>query len=290
MRGGLLFNDQNGVTYSCFNCHYSTSWRPGLPLGHRMRRLFKWMGMDDSAVHRLVVDAIRDLDNDLIQEEKVEKKIEFNEHALPDGALVRDWLDAGMDDPMFLRVVEYMKERGFSLDDYDWYWSHVQEYSHRLIVPYYWNDQIVGFTGRSVRYENNTIKYYQKVDSDFVFGLNLQKPDSKFALVVEGVLDAIAIRGVSPLTNDVSIHRADIIESLGREIIVIPDFDKAGGSMVDAALEYGWNVAFPEWEETIKDCAAAVKRYGRLYTMRSILAAVERSPLKITIARKRHGI
>ena len=48
-------------------------------------------------------------------------------------------------------------------------------------------------------------------------------------------------------------------------------------------MEYGWNVAFPEWEKDIKDAADAAQRYGQLFTMKSILNSVETSNLKIQL-------
>jgi hypothetical protein len=74
-----------------------------------------------------------------------------------------------------------------------------------------------------------------------------------------------------------------IVDSLNREVIVVPDRDKAGMELVQAAMEYGWNVAFPEWEKDIKDASDAVQRYGQLFTMKTILNSVETSNLKIQL-------
>ena len=78
-----------------------------------------------------------------------------------------------------------------------------------------------------------------------------------------------------------------IIDSLNREIIVVPDRDKPGMTLVKHAMEYGWNVAFPEWDPKIKDTADAVKAYGQLFTMKSIIESVETSNLKIQLRMKK---
>jgi hypothetical protein len=57
--------------------------------------------------------------------------------------------------------------------------------------------------------------------------------------------------------------------------------------MVDAALKYGWAVAFPDWENGIKDVADAVAKYGTLFTMRSILDSVQTNKLKIQLHSKK---
>ena len=53
--------------------------------------------------------------------------------------------------------------------------------------------------------------------------------------------------------------------------------------MVDQALELGWSVAFPEWADGIKDVNDAVKHYGRLYTLYSIINSKESNNLKIQL-------
>jgi hypothetical protein len=66
----------------------------------------------------------------------------------------------------------------------------------------------------------------------------------------------------------------------------VPDRDRSGKRLLDKALEYGWAVSFPLWEPDVKDCADAHQRYGKLYTLRSILADTETSALKIKLRSK----
>ena len=51
----------------------------------------------------------------------------------------------------------------------------------------------------------------------------------------------------------------DLINSIGKTVIVCPDRDKSGGNLIDVAVENNWLVSFPQWENNIKDCAEAVK-------------------------------
>jgi len=106
-------------------------------------------------------------------------------------------------------------------------------------------------------------------------------------IVVEGPFDAMAIDGVAILGNEISEEQVDIIDSLKREVIVVPDWDKPGQSMIDAALEYGWSVSFPVWREEYKDVAGAVEKLGRLFVLKSILAAKQSNGLKIELLRKK---
>ena len=57
--------------------------------------------------------------------------------------------------------------------------------------------------------------------------------------------------------------------------------------MVEAALKYGWGVAFPEWEDGVKDVADSVARYGYTFTMQSILKNTYHNSLKIKLIAKK---
>ena len=46
-----------------------------------------------------------------------------------------------------------------------------------------------------------------------------------------------------------------------------------GGDLVDAAISNNWAVAFPKWNISIKDAAAASAMYGRLLTVSSIISS-----------------
>jgi hypothetical protein len=58
---------------------------------------------------------------------------------------------------------------------------------------------------------------------------------------------------------------------------------------VDQALEFGWSVAFPEWQKGVDDVAEAVLQYGRLFVLQSILKSTESNKLKIDLKRKMYG-
>ena len=57
--------------------------------------------------------------------------------------------------------------------------------------------------------------------------------------------------------------------------------------MLKAAIDNGWSVSMPPWDEDIKDVADAVKRYGRLYTLATILHYKESNEIKIQLLKKK---
>lgn len=309
-RGGVKTNPDGSVTYHCFNCQFKANFTPGRHLSYKFRKLLSWMGASTNEVQRLVIEAIRikDLVNPDTIKVEPEEEIKFDPCALPPEASSFAELDTmarlqfNYDDPTavpnypegFCRAVGYIAGRGNSLvRDYDFYWSPSvdNKLSHRVIIPFYWKGQIVGWTARAVENGINP-KYYSDHPTDYVFNMDNQKPDSKFVIVIEGCMDAMVIGGVSVQGSEVSERQADIIESLGREVIVVPDFDVkikngkkvwSGESMVKCALEYGWSVAFPVWSETCKDVNQAVTEYGKLFVLKSILDSRESNPLKIKL-------
>jgi DNA primase len=76
-----------------------------------------------------------------------------------------------------------------------------------------------------------------------------------------------------------------LIRSLGRQVVVVPDQDRAGLGLIDRAVELGWSVSIPNWQDC-KDTNDAVQRYGRLATLLSILENAESSRIKIELRKK----
>ena len=111
----------------------------------------------------------------------------------------------------------------------------------------------------------------------------------KFVIVTEGPFDAITVSGVSILGSEINDTQRELIDSLNRQVIIVPDRDKPGEKLINQAKEFGWCVAFPEWAEGVNDVADAVLKYGRLFTIQSILKTTESSKLKIDLKRKMYG-
>ncbi len=296
-RGGLTTNTDGSVSYHCFNCNFKASYQPGRHLTFKFRKLLRWFGADENDIKRLVIEAIRI--RELVSPEEVkleaEEKIEFKVRKLPEHAisfqqfLAFHILDDFRNVPSLLNsAVDYIDSRKIDPKKYDFYWTDSTEHSlhQRVIIPMYWEGKIVGYTSRSF-VDGVKPKYYSNYEPNLVFNMNNQLPDARFVIVCEGPFDAMAVDGVAVMSNDCSEVQADIIESLGREVIVVPDADKAGVQLVNKAIEYGWSVSFPVWQETCKDINEAVCKYGKLFVLKSIIAGKESSKLKIELMRKR---
>jgi hypothetical protein len=294
-RGGLK-TDAGRVSYHCFNCQFKASYQPGRHLTYKFRKLLTWLGADDNTVRRLVIDAVRL--KDLVAPEEISEpaeEIQFEARALPAEARELNELNAfyllGNYQSVpaeYYAAVEYAAQRALDIDKYKFYWT--PEVAHnlhrRIVIPFYYERQIVGYTARAI-VDGIKPKYYSSHPADFVFNLDTQQADWKFVLVCEGPFDAMSVDGVALNGSEVSDQQAELIDRLQREVIVVPDADRAGSKLVDRAIELGWTVSFPVWQETCKDVNEAVLKYGKLFVIKSILAARESSKLKIELKKKK---
>ena len=297
-RGGLTANPDGSVSFHCFNCSFKASYQPGRHLTFKFRKLLKWLGADDSDIKRLVIEAIRVRElvaPEEVKQEAEEEKIDFKARDLPESAvsframMSHHLLDDFKNVPGLLNsAVNYTNLRKINYDRYDFLWTDSTEHSlhQRVIIPFIWQGRTIGYTARAVT-AGVKPKYYSSYEPNFVFNTNNQLPDSKFVIVCEGPFDAMSIDGVAVLNNECNETQADIIESLGREVIVVADRDRAGAKMINNAIEYGWSVSFPIWLETSKDVNEAVTKYGKLFVLKTILDAKQSSKLKIELMKKK---
>jgi hypothetical protein len=312
-RGGLVINPDGGISYHCFNCNFKASYTPGRPLYYKFRKLLSWFGASENEIKRLVIDALRV--KDLIAPEALEEvvareEVSFKARLLPlESQTFVGWetfYTLSAHNPQvynvpadFHHAVMYAAERKIDFIKYDIRWTpEVEQKLHkRVVIPFTWKNQVIGYTARTFE-DGIKPKYYNSHEPNYVFNVDRQYADAKFVVVVEGPFDAMSIDGVAILGSECNEAQADIIDSLGREVIVVPDFDKklvkgrevwAGESLVNSALEYGWSVSFPIWSETCKDVNDAVVKYGKLFTLKAIIEGKEHSRLKIELKKKTYA-
>lgn len=294
-RGGIKTNNGQ-ISYHCFNCGYTSSFIPGRHLTFKFRKLLTWLGADDLTIRKLVIDAVRL--KDLVAPEEIpepEQEIKFEARTLPEEA--RNIIDLASFyatgdynnvPAALLASIEYVHRRQIDLTKYKFYWTPEEAYNlhRRIIVPFYYQEKIIGYTSRAI-VDGIKPKYWSSHPADFVFNLDTQQPDWKFVIVCEGPFDAMSIDGVALSGSEVSDQQAELIDRLQREVIVVPDGDRAGRKLIDRAIELGWTVSFPVWLETCKDINEAVAKYGKLFVLKSILESRETNRLKIELRKKR---
>jgi hypothetical protein len=283
-RGGVIVNGEGGFQFHCFNCNFKAGWQPGKQLTKNTKSLFRWLGMTDTDIGKLNLYALKIKDDQPV--EKKSLSFEILERSLPpNSAPILDWLEREPEDQDLIDAVDYILKRGIDIDWYPWHWSPENGYRDRILIPFYQDEKIVGWTGRKIR--DGKPKYLTDAQPGYVFNLSGQDKSRAYVIVVEGQFDAIAIDGVAIMHNEPNETQAARINSLGREVIVVPDRDKPGAKLVAKAVEQNWSVSLPPWESDVKDVADAVKRYGRLYTLYSILQYKETNKVKIQLLQKK---
>jgi hypothetical protein len=295
-RGGVMTSADGTVSFHCFNCGFKANYMVGRKLNQKMRQFMSYIGIAEDTIRKMAIEAMREEEGDTKYERK--KFVTFNKRELPKDAHKLDvWLEkyVGEDltEPQWNKIdhlLKYLESRGIGPDWYDFMYSPDKGWDvfKRLLIPFYWRGDVVGFTGRMFE-QSDKVKYYTDVQPGYVFNMDAQDWSRKFVLVTEGPFDAITVSGVSILGSEINDTQRELIEGLGRQIIVVPDRDAPGQKLVDQATEFGWGVAFPEWDKTVGDVADAVLKYGRLFTIQSILKTTETSKLKIDLKRKMYG-
>jgi hypothetical protein len=241
------------------------------------------MGAPDDIINKVALEVMRENEG-VVAQTQIAQLPTFNTVPLPDDAM--KITDITNFDKYSMAVLEYMVSRGLNVDDTDYYWSPSLGYRDRLIVPFYYEKRIVGWTGRSVVPDKKP-KYLTEVQPGFVYGLDEQSYNKVFAIVCEGQLDAIHVDGCALGGSEISDQQAMLLNRLQKQIIVVPDRDKAGSKLIERAIDLGWSVALPEWPSDVNDIGDAVSKYGRLYTLYSIANTAEDSPLKIRLRAKK---
>ena len=238
------------------------------------------LGMSDDMISQIRLEALRLSDNS----NTVIKSVipTFDERALPlDSQLITGYID-DVPDKLF-PVLEYIINRKIYLD-YPLYWTPKTGFSNRLIIPFFKDGVIVGYTARAVN--DATPKYISEQQPGYVFNLDRQHDSREFVFVVEGPIDAISIDACALMGAEIKDSQNWLLKQLGKEIVLVPDRDKAGLLTVEQALEYGWSISMPEWPEGIKDVNDAVCKIGRLATLYLIISAKESNSLKIQLRAK----
>ena len=280
-RGGVIY-EGDVISYHCFNCGFKASWQPGRNLSYKFKKLLEWLNTPDADITKLALDVMRENEGVEVQKYSVELP-EFSTVQLPDEAV--RIADIENFDKHSMAVLEYMAARNLNLDDTDYYWSPQLGYRERLIIPFYYEGRIVGYTARTVGESKS--KYLTTMQPGYVYNLDEQGHNKVFCILCEGQIDAIHVEGCAIGGSDINDAQALLLNRLQKDIYVVPDRDKAGSKLVEQAIDRGWHVSLPDWDTDINDIGDAVAKHGRLYTLYSIACAAESSPLKIRLRAKK---
>jgi hypothetical protein len=292
-RGNVKFSEDGTIGGNCYNCNFKFRF-DGEHLSDNFANWLTWLGVERSAIQaiklQLLAQEIQGSDHPKnITKEQLPSLTPMELPA--DSENILTLLDMGCDDPDFLACVEYLAGRGEEIFmGHEYYWSPQTQHQmkNRILIPFYHNTDIVGYTGRYAGSAPPGVpKYYNsQVPSGYLFNHNILQKNRQFVMIVEGPFDAIAAQSVAALGSTLSDLQILAIVNSDQTPIILPDRQGKNQHLIDIALEFGWYVSFPDWEAHVKDAADACKAYGQIYTITSALAARTQNPIEIGLKRK----
>ena len=276
-------NDQIGV--NCFNCGLHLRWTMGTRISNSMKQFLIDLGISSQEINKLSywADSIQNL---------LEKQPELSENIPkpiplwqsvdlpPKTKSIEHWAELGCEDEDYLDTVQYLFSRGDDVVNAStYYWSPIKsnDLNRRLIIPCYQNENIVGWTARAID-KNIKTRYWKEIPQNYLFNSKFLTSSGKYIFIVEGVFDALVLDAVAPLGASLNSTLVSWVKQSGKTPVVVPDRDRRGMELVEVAIENKWAVATVRyhgnqwWDSDIKDPDAAVKKYGKLYTVQSILS------------------
>jgi len=290
-RGGFIINGGDAVSYHCFNCGFKASWQPGRTISAKMNKLMRDLNMPDDIINQLRLEALRLDDNNTTEIRSIIPK--FDVRALPLDAISFEELDTFLKLPdgdyavptKFTEAYAYLIDRKIDPWSYPFYWTNKVGFNSRIIIPFLYKNEIVGWTARA--FNDAKPKYLSEQQPGYVFNLDRQTHDREFVIVCEGPFDAISIDGCALLGAEIKDSQNWLLKQLGKEIILVPDRDHEGPRTVEQAIEYGWSVSMPDWPDGVKDVNDAYRKLGKLATLWLIIDAKESNSLKIQLRAKK---
>ena len=296
-RGGARIEGDGGYSFNCFNCGYHAGWKPGMKFTEKMQNLASWYGATNTQLMAMILKADEMWQSGEYQLDNSESAHVYS-HITPRDMPSKakpfsEW--AAMPNPPkeFIDVVNGIYNRNpFMLQAIDYWWTPEKEnmLNTRYLIPFTMNDQIIGYTGRSIK--DIRLRYFNQYPSHVLYNFDLLNDEHvKDILVTEGPIDASLIGGVAICNYTFRENHIDWLTKCQKRIVVVPDRDKDGQSMVQQAIMAGFSVAFPDWgtieengeKRQIKDVEEAVRKYGRLYARHMIAKTIYTDTVDIRV-------
>lgn len=287
-RGGFTPQPDGGFIYHCHNCGFATKWEKDGRVGKNLMKFLTTLGVSAREIPLGLRLLKKDEKATNLKARAPDITLDFDEVDLPqDAHTIEEWARADCTEPDFLSAISYLSSRGSAVfSGTTYYWTPTSpihpemKWNRRIIIPFYHHGKIVGYTGRKTVQSDPFPKYFNNKPEHFMYNQDKLESDDEVIFLVEGILDAVAINGVATLKNNLTQRQLNLLNRYDKRIIMIPDRNRAGQRLLNHALDQGWEVSIPDWDR-IDDVAAATKKYGKLYTIYSIMKHTTKDPVKI---------
>jgi DNA primase len=164
-------------------------------------------------------------------------------------------------------------ERGIDWEAYPFYISEPsnKNWFGRLIIPFYKDNKLIFYQGRDLsglaqrRYLSPSIDRERVLYGYENLDTNVDEP----LYIVEGFFDAFLLNGIALFGNHLYDPQIKWLNQSRRQKVIIPDRYGDGDRLAKQAIELGWSVSTPD-APGCKDVSDIVKKYGMLYTLKTI--------------------
>lgn len=279
-RAAFIFSTDS-VGFHCFNCaaHPSYNENDGI-ISDEFKKILNDFSIPEDAWQPLLFKALQNKDNGKTKTKRSLTQItQFEPAELILPTSFYQLSEAPDNDKWAIIANDYLEyERHILPSSYPFYLSektndkHLAKWYKRLIIPMYKEGKLIFYQGRRLL-ETMPKKYESpSTESNKVLGCfdNALLKTEVPLIVVEGWFDAFAVDGVAVIGNTISKEQIYWINKSPRKKIYVPDKTGKGYIAAKQALDLGWEISVPDFTDC-KDTSDAVKRFGKLYTLKSII-------------------
>lgn len=277
-RAAFLF-EGNSVTFHCFNCSIVTGYDPekNSTMPKKMQQVLQDFGIQDDEWQHIIFANYNKQKSSSPNKQQKQIILEPTPITFPDTFYyLKDAVDG---DKWAIIARDYLiHDRKIQPDEYPFLLSKkttdakLKKWFGRLIIPIFKNNHLVFYQGRDLT--NKQLKKYESPPiskNNVLYGYEklFETTDSPL-YIVEGWFDAFSIDGIAILGNELSIEQISWINKSSRPKVYIPDRTGDGYNVATKALEQGWYISTPDIGRECKDMNDAVKRYGKLYVLKTL--------------------
>lgn len=281
-RGGFHFRD--GLGYNCFNCGHAASYTNGQfnAPSEELHTVLQAFGIPEDIWNQLMMESLKnrnsgqlEFNKKLVKQNTFEAKtIQIPKYLVPLSELdpdapIRQLAELHLKEDRMIDPSSYPFMIGVkdAEDPYSVKWA------RRLIIPIFdRGGRPIFYQGRDLTGKANSKYISCSAERDNVlYGMDQVYAHSNAPLfVVEGFFDAFHLNGAATLGRQLTEGMAYHLNKSVRDKIIIPDRTGNGEDLALAGLKRGWKVSTPDFGGC-KDVTEAVVKYGKLYTMKTIL-------------------
>ena len=293
-RGGL-FIEYDTIGYNCFNCRFKFRQEKGERLGFKVKKFMELLGVPSSEINKAQLESLKSssvaynlLGLDVVAKSKPKLDLDFKKVELPSGTrLIHDEILKN-DSKDLLDVYNYAVDRGVENHPFImWSPSKSNKLNRRLIIPFMYDGDIVGYTARLIDKCKKEERYITRSpnSSKYVFNIDSIFKDRKYLFVNESPIDSLLYDGIATMNFEPTYNQVQLINQFKGKIVVIPDFGSGGMKMIDTAVQNGWSVFFPDWNDNF-DLGEATQMYGKLFVVDRIISDKIENPVKIEVTKR----